>query len=191
MSAAVASRLCLQLTAQQRQRMPAEGQPQCAVIGDDVLALGRRGEGGRRFGERRARAGKDGRQFLHAGDVPHGRVPMAGERGQRARRRERGEIAPVELRAMREVGHVRERQLRARRDDALRAFLLQSADHAQAKAQRWNVVLVPLTPTLSPQAGRGRVQRNAGGWPSIATQALRRDLPLPACGERVGVRGRK
>ena len=62
-------------------------------------------------------------------------VPMAGERGQRARRGERGEVAAIELRAMGEVGHVRERLLRARRDDARAAFLLQSADHAQAEAQ--------------------------------------------------------
>ena len=97
MSAAVTSRFASQLAAQQRERMPAEGEAQRAVIGDDVLAFGRRGQGGRRSVERRAGAGKDRRQLLHAGDFPYRVVPMAGERGKRAGGGERGEVAAVEL----------------------------------------------------------------------------------------------
>jgi hypothetical protein len=40
---------------------------------------------------------------------------MAGERSERACRRKRREVAAVELGAMRKIGHVRERTLRARR----------------------------------------------------------------------------
>ena len=75
-------------------------------------------------------------QALDAGDVPHGLVAMAGQRGERTGIGERLEIAAVELRAVGEVGDVRERPLGARGDDATRPRFGETGDQAQAEAQR-------------------------------------------------------
>ena len=92
---------------------------ECPIVGDDVLALGRRGQLGIGFGERAA--GEQRRQPLDAGDVPRRAVPMAGERRERVGVGESREVAAVERGAMREVGDVGERPRSPRFDDALRA----------------------------------------------------------------------
>ena len=70
------------------------------VVGDDVLAFGRRGERGSGLGERAA--GEQRRQPLDAGDVPRRAVAMAGERRERVgvgeARRGRGGRAPRDAR---------------------------------------------------------------------------------------------
>ena len=128
---------------QQRERVAAQRQPQRAVVGDDVLAFGGRRQGGWGFRERGA--GEERRQALHTRDVPDGGVPVAGEARERTSGGERGQRAAVKPRAVREVGDVRERALRARGDDALRAVLLQAGDHPQAEAQHRRC-LRPVTP---------------------------------------------
>ncbi len=77
--------------------MPAEREAERAIVGDDVLPLRGRGKVRRDFVERGAANNR--RQLVHAGDVPHGRVPMAGERGKCTGGGQRGQIMPVELRA--------------------------------------------------------------------------------------------
>ena len=108
--------------------------PRRAVVGDDVLAFGRRRQRRLRLVERGA--GEQRRQPLDAGDSHTALVPMAGERCERIGLGERGEVARVEPRAMREVGDARERRSRARGDDARSARFGQPADEAQAEAQR-------------------------------------------------------
>ena len=106
-------RRCREPLAQQRERMPAQRERQRPVVGDDVLAFGRRGELGRGFVERAAR--EERRQPLDAGDVPHRAVTMAGERARaRPASARRVEVAPVERGAVREIGDVVERRARAR-----------------------------------------------------------------------------
>ncbi len=73
---------------------------------------------GRRFVE--AAALQQGGQALHARDVPHRTVAMTRERSERAGVGEAVEIAPVEHRAAREIGHVGEGGLPARGHDAFR-----------------------------------------------------------------------
>ena len=60
---------------------------------------------------------------------------MAGQRGERPRIAEASEIAPVELRAVREIGHACKRRVAPRRDDPLRAGFGQPRNEAQAKTQ--------------------------------------------------------
>ena len=61
---------------------------------------------------------------------------MAGERREGVGLGEAGEIAAVEPRAVREIGHTRERRRPARVHDPLRAGFRKSGDHAKAEPQR-------------------------------------------------------
>ena len=126
----------MQRAAQQRQRMPPQRERERPVVGDDVLSLGRRRQRGIRFVEGAPR--DERRQSFDAGDVPRGVVAMAGERRERIGLGETGEIALVELRAVREIGDARERLRPPRLDDPLRAGLRESGDEAEAETQRGN-----------------------------------------------------
>ena len=159
------------------------------VVGDDVLAFGRRRQRGIGFVERAAREQR--RQPLDAGDVPRRAVAMAGERRERVGLGEAGEVAAVEPRAVREIGDARERLRPPRVDDPLRAGFRQSGDQAQAEAQRgeWGQIdfsrpriraessLTPLSPACSPTRSPSRrpaaPRRRAGARPARAATARR------------------
>ena len=70
-----------------------------------------------------------------AGDVPDRIVPMAGELRQRTGVGERLQVAAIELRAVRKIGHARERHLRPRCDDPLRSRFGESGDHAKTETK--------------------------------------------------------
>ena len=98
--------VCQQDTAQKRKRMLAQGQSGCVVVADDVFGFGRR--------VKRWRLVID--LFVRQ-DVPVGRCydrlpkrfrAIDGERLQRVRARQYLEVAPVGLRAARQLTHARE-----------------------------------------------------------------------------------
>ena len=115
--------------------MAAEREPEAAVVGDQILALG--GHGQQR--QRRVGGGRCERQRgLGAGHLPERVVAVARERRTGARSGERFEIAAVERRGLGEVLQVGERRASrfARGDDTLRTGARQAAHEAQSEPQR-------------------------------------------------------
>ena len=102
----------------------------------DIEALGAQSRGKRRIVFIERAVGEERRQALDAGDVPCGAVTMAGERREGIRLGETGQVAAVELRAMREIGHARERRHPSRGDDPLRAGFREPGDDAKTETQR-------------------------------------------------------
>ncbi len=136
MSSAVDEPALAQLPAQQRQRMAAqrEAEPRGSRRRCPGLRWATASAG---CASSNVAAGEELGQPLDAGDVPHRVVAMAGERRERIGVGERGQVAPVERRAMREIGDAREWRARARAATMrLRAGFGEAADQAQAEAQR-------------------------------------------------------
>ena len=118
---------------QQGERMAAEREPETAVVGHQILALG----GHRQQRQRGIGGGRRERQRrLGAGHLPEGVVAVAGERGAGARGGERFEITAVERRGFGEALQVGERLRGARGDHPLRAGARQAAHEPQPEPQR-------------------------------------------------------
>ena len=76
--------------------MAPESEARGAIVRGDVLALGGRGEQRRALAP--ARYGRERELLLAARDLPEREVPVPGKIAQRARIRERLELAALELR---------------------------------------------------------------------------------------------
>ena len=102
----------LRMTAKQRHRMRTEREAEVAIVRDQILSHRRPVE---RLAIRRIvvewRLGDmpDRWRACHAGDVPMRLIPMPRQRLERTCARKTFEIAVRELRAARELSHVRER----------------------------------------------------------------------------------
>ena len=124
--------------AQQRQRMAPQREALGAVVRRDVLSFGGRREQRRAFG--RLRHGRERQLLLAAGHLPESEMTVARQLAQRARIRQRFELAARKIRAQREVLHAREWRLRTRRHDAHGGLLAQAFHHAQTQPQRRLVI---------------------------------------------------
>jgi len=123
----------LQAAAQQRERMPAQAEPEAGIVGDQVLAFGEGKQVGLRL--RHVPHGKR-RGALDAGDVPVGLPAVAGEAGERAGGGEALEVARVDAASCGEVIDAVEGLLRARRGEAGHAFQREPLHLPQPQAQR-------------------------------------------------------
>src|SRR5690348_7480403 len=123
----------VQPAAQERQRMASQREAEAAVVGDDVLAFGGRRQRRLRFIE--GNAGQKRRHAFHAGDVPHRIMAMSGKRRERIAVGQRSQVAPIETRAVREVGDAAEWALAARIDDACGTRFGEPAEEAQPEPE--------------------------------------------------------
>ena len=139
-------RFGLEPGAQQRQRVPPEGEPEGGVVGDERLPF--RGRAQERLAFAAARRGQRGRGewqgAVGAGDLPECEVPVTAQGRERPGGGERLEIAAIERGARGEILDAGEGAAAARCDQAGGAGLRQRLHHAQPEPQRRRAVGAPL-----------------------------------------------
>ena len=127
--------LRIEALAQQRQRMAAQRQRRVVIVGDDVLAFGRRQQVDRRLAAR-ARGERCGarRVGIDAERGPQRPAAVAGQRGQRIGLGQRADLAAIELRAACQVLGVGEGRVAPCGHDAFAGRFVEAGDEFEPES---------------------------------------------------------